>query len=77
MTAAVTTEPTPAVCCFHGGHAEDTALVRAEDHGSSFGSEQRGCLPCVLPLAEHPHGSPLLRDEIRALVDRDAKRRAP
>ncbi|WP_181764217.1 hypothetical protein [Streptomyces albidus (ex Kaewkla and Franco 2022)] len=51
--------------------------MRAEDHGSSFGSERRGCLPCVLPLAEHPHASPRLRGEIRALVARDAERRAP
>ncbi len=68
---------TPGVCCLHEGWAEDTALMRAEDHGSSFGSERRGCLPCVLPLAEHPHASPRLRNEIRALVARDAERRAP
>lgn len=74
---AVTTEPTPAVCCLHGGWAEDTALMRAEDQASSFGVAHRGCLPCVLPLAEHPHASDRLRDEIRALVARDDARRTP
>ncbi|SCK37140.1 hypothetical protein H181DRAFT_03137 [Streptomyces sp. WMMB 714] len=69
-------EARPGHCSWHGGFSWDVVLVHVIEQGSGPGGGVYACLPCARPLAKRRDASDFLREQIEAMEDRAALRKA-